>query len=461
MQARPKTYGNGPSSYFQRVLMDGAKPYQFRPRTSVLLGKQASSAVRALSANKISAIGFTYPDTINQPELDPGTEHSRIDHQEVLVDEDFATDHLGKLMQHTKPESEIDAPKVNIGQEPASRIDESGPVNITSLQPPLNSNDNKKNNMTVLSWLEQMHARQSDFIPEDSKLSSEPEQAEKPGQKHKECSPERLSLYAEKTSIVPLKGAVPKPNSVPAQVDLPKQKHKAASLQQLSFVGKKTSIDNLTKRATGVSHETPGIPGKIETSQQVNPVSAEKLDISAPESTQIKFPPKIIYAKKPLPVDATPVKHEASSRLTGQQPSILKQTPDAISNTMHQSVINQQLRIESRLQITEQTAKQEAAFTQQRLYGLPVTKPNNSKHKTSLARMQQALHTRIKAGPLTTSNDPSPSQTRQEPEIPKIQQTQAPVVQRVTVINPPARSNQTAAFWERSYMNRLGPRNYK
>lgn len=416
---KPKQYGQGPHSYFQRLLRDGARPFIYQPQAKRLLGKRGTPVVQPLAANQVSFLSFHYQNALS--DRDPINGIANITR-------------TGDSFESTDGNVYSSAPENELGENRQDKY-----INPSNALTEARGNGvhNTQNKMTVLSWLEQMQARQP-VLFQDVSVNNE----------------ERNNKH----EITQAEVAVDTSLSAPGHHVMLKPDQKLAMVS-----------DESPAPVAPLSFQVPTQFSRVLAAKDKSSTTAEKNAEDTYQSISIDLPdnsrPKVSQLGNTD--DTSLFKHSQALAKQTSMPEIKQINQSKQTSMPEVKQINQSEQKRSKSNDMVVLAAGNNGDVQNKIQikprnpeSLPITKPNGLSQGISMTKLQQALQTRTKSFSSSAGEKSSPERG-EEPVIPQKQRVQPQVLQHVMIVNPPAGSNQSAAFWERIYRSRIGPRSYK
>ena len=441
---KAKNYGSGPRGYFQRVLSDGARPFQYQAQTSRLLGSQGMSVVKPIGARKISSLSFHYQHRLGARDgLNP------ISTSEQAIESSGIGD--SKINPVITENNVTESQKVrNIKSDNKTNLE-----NRVLIQ---NTNDN----MTLLSWLEKMQVRQplhtdenplEDAVQADTGLAVEQANS---GDIKASSSVESVALAPSHELTARARPSL----STPPQKNRAIHPEATKEVTQQTFTQQQSTSPNRVIQTDSVRKSVSNKTLPLDTSAQPTAVLSDP-------ALALKNKDSIVSQNIRLPVaQAKGINLPDGPRPTvslikpGDASSLSENKPALIATTRQTQQIKKvsRERIQKPGPVVYENRENVNLSSQQRPQSLPLSKPDHQ--GMSIAKLKQALRTSLRAVSFISRSTSSP-ESKESSTAHKKQPAQPQPQQQVTIVNPPARPNYTAAFWERSHMSRFGPRSYK
>ncbi len=420
--AKPKGNKSGPYGYFQRVLMDAARPFSYRAQTNRLLGQTTTPPVQQLNASQFSQTTFPYAVNDNLPDAN------------------------GRVIDLASPEL-VQAgvcriePALNSTLQTAAQHSDSpvAPAEITARENSrknMNSEDTTTEDMTVLSWLDRAHASHSSLIPEATATPSitggkqdlpylSPVAKQPAANKHD--LPENSAVLSDikkahrPQQATPAEGAVSSPGPVnPSRsIDINRPGKPTDPIIRRLYSGDSAMPASQSQTrpvpASSAGNRTENNPG-VNRTQAATPQDAAILPAGPAENIHSLYPRRRQVAK-------------VETQLS----------PDAMTTAL--SVVTK--------------ARQRAPQSK------PLSRPNVPVPAPGMPKLQTAVKTR----PVNTGTQPQGQRVEgqaHDAATSASAKAPPPAQQQVFVINQSAQSfSNRPAFWERRYLGRLGPRSYR
>ena len=399
---KPKSHGKGPYGYFQRVLMDGARPFNHRPLTCGLLGQTGVSTVQQMNASHVPPATFIYP---NHPSLfDAPTGMMSVNGSTRI------------LSVQERPGTDVAEAKQEILQQQIPL------ASITALKQTAEQKDTadqKQESMTVLSWLERAQTRHPVLMHEDRWNDIE------------SISQSGLDLL------------VPKPDRSDKDA-LKKIKSKQQGLEPVQGRGSVLTKMN-EERRHNIVHSDDVISDNL-IAKTITRLPSVNVDVPHTAQTQDRG------QKKQTDAVVSKDKQPQSSHRTSPALVSIEQAKLYKTNTKGtEKSISRDNKDNIRSIYTETQSHP--------LENKPQFRQNTISQVARVKKIQQALQVQRE----NLNQPPTHEQRAEYSAERKIPNKVSPQVrQQVVVINPPAGGAiGRHAFLERSYLGRLGPRSYK
>jgi hypothetical protein len=396
-EAKSQSRSNGPYGYFQRLLMDTARPYDVPSEAGRLLGQPRGAGMEQLFANRIGSVALSYPYGIGSRE--PGR--------------------FGEA-----------PPTPQLPAQPAkpSRALETHDADSTKVPPPAHGLENGRVGATMLDWLERMQTRSRACWPDDNHISW-PEAPE-------EKDAVSFQSPGSPSSVAP---ATTRPDGGQAR---PEEGRAGAREPQ----GLKAL------RSERLEHESP-LPVGAKVLQLPDPDVVDRRPVNRElglmpisDSSNPEFSSKSTTAGRPALSTTSPTKEhlDPPTSKAATQPTNLDH--DAWHGDRPTAP-----RSEGRQKSTPQGMRKTEAK--------PLVRSGNVNRDAAVAKLQRAIQNRrrIESSP---NRSPAGDHRRRDPSVQGHRESQRPAPP-IYIVTAPGRRAGGAAFFERSHMGRGGARSYR